>query len=66
MLVEVRTDRLGRPDPSREPAIAGYAIERDATLSGPRCQRDAEQALEAVLATVLIRLAHREATAHAA
>lgn len=66
VLVDLRADCREGPDPSREPAVAGYAIERDMTLSGPRCQRDAEQALEAVLAAVLIRLARREATAHAA
>jgi len=66
VLVDVRAGGRRGPDQTSEPADAGYAIERDPTLSGPRCQRDAEQALEAVLASVLIRLARREATARAA
>lgn len=45
---------------------AAYTIEHDPALAGPRCQRDAERALESVLAAVLIRLAGREATTHAA
>lgn len=65
--VDVGTKRTGRGHPDGDAAQrASYSIERDATLGGPRCQLDAERALEAVLASVFIRLAAQEATARAA
>lgn len=64
--VDLATSHTTHGGEADDRAEAAYSIERDVAPAGPRRQQDAEQALEAVLASVLIRLAAQEATAHAA